>query len=485
MIGSTDADILGVMASDGPSVEPDDERNLPLLALFRLLMVLVDGELLALGLPLDLGEAFSCPTTPATLGGTGVARFHRGDPAETARCRGVPAVTGDKPETLRRGVPFVLGVATLAETERCLGAVGVAGSKTAFAFEAFGVTAPESRLVLLDNDLAEFDGLRVDSDTLRLMFLEDVDGRSVPARPRAEGLAPGFGVACSRSILPGPQSVGVSGESVAEGDAAFPRPDAAGVGVPDDKEPRGRADLAAGVPSSVPEAAVDTEAREAALAIDMVRVLVARMLSLASPGKGGNSELGSSAIVAWDRVLANEDVRGRTAGFVPAEAGEVVDVVRTRVLVAVDGRGRTVPVFGVAVGVFVAEGDKLDRGAGVVVLRFAMDTDRVRNVFNSAGAVDPVLARDAGLGVSAGFVAVVLVLRTLIIEALFVIPDLGVGLGVAVGVSVDLALLKLRRLAREPFRECAVSLVRRDGGRAPLSGVLALLAALVTEALRE
>lgn len=118
---------------------------------------------------------------------------------------------------LRRGVPLALRVATLAETERCLGAVGVAGSNDAFAFEAFGVTAPESRLVLLDNDLAELDGLRVDSDTLRLMFLEDVDGRSVPALLGAEGFAAAFGVAWSRAILPEPASVGVRGANVVEG----------------------------------------------------------------------------------------------------------------------------------------------------------------------------------------------------------------------------------------------------------------------------
>lgn len=238
--------------------------------------------------------------------------------------------------------------------------------------------------------------------------------------------------------------------------------------------------------SSTPDAAVDVEAREAALAIDMVRVRVARTLSLASPGKGGWS--GSSAIVAWDRVLASDEVRGRTLVPVPVAVEEAVEFVRTRVLLAVDGRGRRVlvPGFGVAAGVFeVVEGGKLDRGVGVVVLRFAMDTDLVRNVFSSEeGAVDPVLARDvAGLGVSAGFV-VDRVLRTLIMEALFVIPDLGAGLGVAVADSVDLALLKLRRLASEPFREWALSLVSRAGGP-PVSGVLALLAALVTEALRE
>lgn len=118
---------------------------------------------------------------------------------------------------LRRGVPLALGVAALAKTERCLGAVGVAGSNDAFAFEAFGVTAPESRLVLLDNDLAELDGLSVDSDTLRLMFLEDVDGRSVPALLGAEGFAAAFGVAWSRAILPEPASVGVRGANVVEG----------------------------------------------------------------------------------------------------------------------------------------------------------------------------------------------------------------------------------------------------------------------------
>jgi hypothetical protein len=59
MMGSTDADILGVIASDGPSVEPEDERNLPRLALLRPLTVLADGELLALGLMLVLGDVLS------------------------------------------------------------------------------------------------------------------------------------------------------------------------------------------------------------------------------------------------------------------------------------------------------------------------------------------------------------------------------------------------------------------------------------------
>lgn len=168
----------------------------------------------------------------------------------------------------------------------------------------------------------------------------------------------------------------------------------------------------------------------------------------------------------------------------PVPVDDAVELVRTRVLDAVDGRGRSVlvPGFGVAAGALEVEGVRLDLGVGVVVLRFAIDTDRVRNVFSSDGAVDPVLARGAGLGVSGGFV--LRVLRTLIIEALFVMLDRGVGLGVAAGDSVDFVLLKLRRLATEPFREWALSLVSRDGGP-PESGVLALLAALVTEAVRE
>lgn len=289
MMGSTLADILGVIASDGPSVEPDDERKRPRLALLRLLTVLVDGEVPARGLMLTRGELF-CPTTPATLGGTGVARFHSGEPAETARWRGVTADAGDKPDVLRRGVAPVLG--TLAETERCFGAVGVAGSKDAF--EAFGVAAPESRLVRLDSERAELDGLSVVSDTLRLMFRDDAEGRNVPALLGAEGLT-GRGVACSRAILPGPLSaVGVSGDSLADGDEALARVDDEGVIV--DSDLRGPTGLVPGVRSDLAEAAVDTEVREAALAIDIVRVRVGRAPSLPSPGTGSWS--GSSAIVA-------------------------------------------------------------------------------------------------------------------------------------------------------------------------------------------
>lgn len=303
MIGSTDADMRGVMASEGPSVDPDEERNRRLPALFKLLIVLAvlaDGELLARGLRAAFGE-LSCPATPATFGGKGVARFHIGEPAETARWRGVTAVAGDRPDALRRGVPLGLGVAALAETERCFGAVGVDGSKAALTNAvAFGVTAPESRGALLERDLTLLDGFSVVSDTLRLMFREDVEGRIVPALLGADGLAGAFGVACSLAIFPGPSAVGVSGDNVDDGETRFARLVATGAGVLGPNDVRGRAALGSGLVSSAIEAVVDAvDARDAALVIDIVRVRVEEVVlvrAFASFGNGGSSEF--SAMVA-------------------------------------------------------------------------------------------------------------------------------------------------------------------------------------------